>query len=195
MTYDSHKEDAFVLHNSKVYEDCTRFKCNSQGIYALTISTCKSEKETKRKREHSHLVSTVKENRKGYTKTQFKRACIARDLYHSVGAPTLENFKKFITMGGIHNCPIRAADVDIAENIFGPDMATLKGKSVCKKPKPVVEDWLELPKEIHIKHMHVELCMDIININKIVFMTAIDRSFRYQSIVLISVTEKIVKLN
>ena len=88
-------------------------------------------------------------------------------------------------MGGIHNCPIRAADVDIAENIFGPDMATLKGKSVRKKPKPVVEDWLELPKEIHIKHMRVELCMDIININKIAFMTAIDRLFRYRSIILI----------
>ena len=31
-------------------------------------------------------------------------------------------------MGGIQNCPVRVEDIKIAENIFGPDMATLKGK-------------------------------------------------------------------
>ena len=96
-----------------------------------------------------------------------------------LGAPTVENFKAFINMGGIQNCPVRLADVDIAESIFGPDMATLKGKSVRKKPKPVLEDWVELPRELHMKHMRVELCMDIMYINGVAFMCTIDRTICY----------------
>ena len=86
-------------------------------------------------------------------------------------------------MNGIQNCPVRPVDVDIAENIFGPDIATLKGKSVRKKPNPVLEDWIQLPEEIHNKHRRIELCMDIMYINGVVLMTAVDRSIRYRSIV------------
>ena len=49
-------------------------------------------------------------------------------------------------MGGVQNCPIRIEDIKIAQNIFGPDMATLKGKSTRRKPKAVLEDWIELPR-------------------------------------------------
>ena len=86
-------------------------------------------------------------------------------------------------MNGIHNCPVRPADDDIAENIFGPDMAALKGKSVRTTPKPVLEDWINLPEEIHKKHKRIELCMDIMYINGVGLMTAVDRSIRYRSIV------------
>ena len=86
-------------------------------------------------------------------------------------------------MNGVQNCPVRPVDVDIAENIFGPDMAALKGKSVRRKPKPVLEDWIQLPEEIHNKHRRIELCMDIMYIDGVGLMTAVDRSIRYRSIV------------
>ena len=62
----------------------------------------------------SHLVDTVKENRMGYTKAQFDKAVKARTLYHELGAPTVENYKAFIRMGGIQNCPVRVEDIKIA---------------------------------------------------------------------------------
>ena len=62
-------------------------------------------------------------------------------------------------------------------------MATLKGKSVRKKPNPVLKDWIQLPEEIHNKHRRIELCMDIMYINGVGLMTAVDRSIRYRSIV------------
>ena len=85
-------------------------------------------------------------------------------------------------MGGVHNCPIRIEDIKIAQNIFGPDMATLKGKSTRKKQKPVLEDWIELPKEILEKHSKIELCIDVMYINGVGLMTAIDRTIKYQSV-------------
>ena len=105
----------------------------------------------------SHLVDTVKENCKGYTQAQYDRAVRARSLYHELGAPTLDNYKGFIKMGGVQNCPIRIEDINIAQNIFGPDMATLKGKSTQRKPKPVLEDWIELQQESLDKHRKIEL--------------------------------------
>ena len=98
----------------------------------------------------------------------------ARSLYHELGAPTLDNFKGFVKMGGVQNCPIRIEDINIAQNIIGPDMATLKGKSTRKKQKPVLEDWIELPKEILEKHSRIE--------HGVGLMTAIDWTIKYRSV-------------
>ena len=78
VTYDSDKEDAFIIHNSDKLQECTKFECNAQGIYALKVPMCYETTHKREIQEHSHLVDTVKENRKGYTKAQFQRAVEAR---------------------------------------------------------------------------------------------------------------------
>ena len=83
-------------------QEPVKFKCTSQGIYAYTIPVCY---EKKMELAESHLVDTVKENHRGYTQVQFDRAVKAWSLYHELGAPTLENYKGFIKMGGVQNCP------------------------------------------------------------------------------------------
>ena len=79
-------------------------------------------------------MDTVKESRKGYTQFQYNRAEKTWSLYHELVAPTMNNYKGFIKMGGVQNCPIRIEDIKIAQNIFGPDMFTLKGKSTQRNP-------------------------------------------------------------
>ena len=61
-------------------------------------------------------------------------------------------------------------------------MATLKGKSTRNTPKPVLQDWIELPREILEKHSKIELCMDIMYVNGVGLMTAIDRTIKYRSV-------------
>ena len=99
--------------------------------------------------------------------------------------PTVENFKMLLHMNTIQNCPVMVEDVQIAEHIFGPDMLSLKGKSMRRKPKPVRKDLVEIPAEITGKHHDIELCMDTMFINKCGMLTAINRSIRFQSVVLI----------
>ena len=114
-----------------------KFKCTSQGIYSFTVPVCHEEKI---EAVESHLVDTVKENRKGYTQVQYDREVKAWSFYHELGAPTLDNYKGFVKMVGVQNCSIRIEDINMAQNIFGPDMATLKGKNTQRNPKPVLED-------------------------------------------------------
>ena len=127
------------------------------------------------------LVSSVSENKKGYTQRQFENAKRARTLYHAVGCPTLENFKSILNQNIIQNCPVTVEDVNIAESIFGPDMGTLKGKTVRRKPPIVKSDLVEIPPELKEKHQGVTLCVDLMHVNGLPMLTAIDKAVRYRS--------------
>ena len=83
----------------------------------------------------------------------------------------------------IHNCPVTSKDVQAAEEIFGPSVSRLKEKSTRQAPKPVRSDWIEIPKELMLKHRELELCMDTMFVNDVQMLTAIDRTIRFRSVV------------
>ena len=104
-------------------------------------------------------------------------------MYHIVGTLTMENFKSLLQMNIIKNCPVTVEDVNIADQIFGPNMSSLKGKSTRCKPRPVRKKLIEIPKELITKHQNVELCMDTMYVNESGMLTAIDRTIKFQSLV------------
>ncbi len=67
-------------------------------------------------------------------------------------------------MNMIKDCLVTTENIVIAEKIFGPEIAALKGKITRRKPTPVVDDNIEIPKELveaHNQH-NIALCFDII---------------------------------
>jgi hypothetical protein len=137
------------------------------------------------------LISTVAENRKGYTLRQFERSKEARKLYHIVGTPAMNNFKPLLQMNVIQNFPVTVEDVNISESIFGPDMSSLKGKSTRRKPKPVRSDLIEIPKEIITMHHDIDLYMDAMDVNECGMLTAIDRTIKFQSLVPMNIKQHV----
>jgi len=133
--------------------------------------------------EMQALISSVAENRKNFTQRQYDDAMKARKLYHAIGCPTVENFKAILRQNIIKNCPVTAADVDIAEKLFGPDIGALKGKSTRPTSPVVKDDLIEIPKEIKELHQDLILCIDIMFINGLPMLTCIDRSLRFRSLV------------
>jgi hypothetical protein len=154
-------------------------------LYQYSVSSGYQQglKEDQKEDSASNLISTVAENRKGYTLRQFERAKEARKLYHIVGTPTMNNFKSLLWMNVIQYCPVTVEDVNISEKIFGPDMSSIKGKSMKRKPKPVRSDLIEIPKEIFIKHHDIDLCTDAMYVHACGMLTAIDRTIKFQSLV------------
>ena len=171
ITFDSSMENAFLVHQP---DKIIKFECTPEGLYMYRVD--KNYKTSLKEKGSSHLVTTLSENRKGYTGQQYDRAKTARKLYHIIGMPTVENFKALLCMNAIHNCPVMVEDVKIAERIFGPDMSSLKGKLTRRKPKPVRKDLIEIPAEITEKHHDIELCKDTMFVNECGMLTAIDRS-------------------
>jgi hypothetical protein len=113
IVYDSEKEDAF-----HVYMDhgIVKFTRTDEGLYVYkptpkflqAVAATKGMKPLANYQAHetSLLVSTVSENKLGYTKRQFDDAKRARRLYHIVGCPTVENFKHILRQNIIKNCPV-----------------------------------------------------------------------------------------
>ena len=175
ITYDSAKEDAFIVH---VKGKQLKFKRTKNGLYQYEVPP-----SYKTNLEISNVIDTVAENRMGYTQRQFDRAKLARKLYHTIGTPTVSSFKAALRGNMIKNCPVTSKDVQIAEEIFGPSVSSLKGKSTRRAPKPVISDWIEIPKELILKHHEIELCMDTMFVNDVGMLTAIDRTIRFRSVV------------
>ena len=91
------------------------------------------------------FITTLEENKTFYTLQQFEKAKRARDLYHALGTPSINDFKAMITINAIRNNPVTVEDINLAEKIFGPDIRSLKGKTTRRTPAPIVADYIEIP--------------------------------------------------
>ena len=168
ITYDSRKENAFIMHvNDKMLE----FKRMSSNIYARELSGLAGIQN----------ITTVEENHTFYTSRQYDKAKRARDLYHALGTPSVDDMKAVIRMNLIANNPVTTKDIVLAEKIFGKDIGSLKGKSTRRKPIPVVENQIEIPSELIKSQRDVTLCVDGMKVNGIDFLTTISRNLYYRT--------------
>ena len=167
-----------------------KFKANGRGLYLYQPSqiNMKEVRDAKRRDKNdentgvNHL-QTVRENRRGFNQREYERAVQARKLMHTVGAPTTSNLKSMLRQNIIMNCPVTTKDVDNAEKIFGKDVSSLKGKSTRPRPTTVIDNYVDIPREIMENNANLELCMDIMFINEIPFLTTIDRQIKFRSLV------------
>ena len=127
------------------------------------------------------FAQTVEENKMFHTPREIKKAKMARDLLAALGTPSIADLKKIISMNAISNLPVKTEDIDLAERIFGPDIGTLKGKTTRQDPLPMATDQIELPPETHEDRSSWELCIDVMCVNKMPFLTSITRKLYYRT--------------
>ena len=122
ITYNFNKEDAFTVHlpTQKI-----KFSKTKQGLYAFKPTITKVIKETA-------LVNTIEENKLFFTPRQFLRAKKARELYNALGTPSIKDFKSIITTNAIADNPVNTEDIELALQIFGEDIGSLKSKTTRK---------------------------------------------------------------
>jgi len=81
------------------------------------------------------------------------------------------DYVKYVENNLIPNCPITKEDIVHAEDILGPNLGTLKGKTTRKTPERVILNTLDnLLNGLHKEHGDVTLAIDIMYINEIPFM-------------------------
>jgi hypothetical protein len=168
----SNEEDAFIVHLP--HRD-VKFTRNNIGLYTYRPVLRDSRKQD------MQFVTTLEENKTFYTPRQFERAKMARDLYHAIGTPSIEDFKAIIRINAIRNNPVTIDDIKLAEKIFGPDIGTLKGKTTRRKPVPVISDYIEIPRELVEAQREVTLCIDAMKVNGMWFLTTISRNIYYRT--------------
>ena len=84
----------------------------------------------------------------------------------------------------IPNCNITRQDILRAEDIFGPNRASIKGTTI-HPTQHVTVTWTQITKEILEKYREVTLANNIMAINKISFMISTSRNVHFGTTILI----------
>jgi hypothetical protein len=111
------------------------------------------------------MVNTVGDNRQGYTNRDYNRAKQARRALGMVGYPSKRDFRNMVSSNMITNCPVTPTDINAANNIFGPNVASLKVKTVRVTQEPVLMEYVKVPQEIVDLNKEITITADVMFID------------------------------
>jgi hypothetical protein len=78
------------------------------------------------------FIMTVKDQMAKYTKQEYKEARQARRVQNIIGYPGVQEYQSILEKNIIQNIPVTCENVKAAEDIFGPNVGSLKGKTVTQ---------------------------------------------------------------
>ena len=99
--------------------------------------------------------------------------CTVRDYSNAKKARELKNIigrLDYVDKNMIPNCPVTIQDILSTEDIFGPNIGSLKGKTMRNTQEDVKINIHDVPPEIMERHRDVILAVDIMFIKKIPFV-------------------------
>ena len=79
------------------------------------------------------------------------------------------------------NCPVTLQDVGNASQIFGPDLANLRGKTTRTKPERVKVEYEYIPQDFVQLHKYVMLVADVMLVNGLPFLVTSLQGFKFSN--------------
>ncbi len=116
-------------------------------------------------------VQTVRGNYEGHTKKDVLQAMEARRAQAMIGNPSKGDFKEMVSGNLIKNCPLTTNNITNAHTIFGPDLASIRGKTVRRTPAPVVADYVAVPHALVEQNKVVTMAADVFFVDGKAFFT------------------------
>ena len=141
------------------------FKQSDRGLYFMDSKMASTTEVT--------LVNTVDNNRSNYTNRDYSHAVLPRQLQKIIGRPSTRTFTKTVENNLLPNCPVTQRDIMMAEDIIGPDVGSLKGKSTRRGTDHVAINLIDTPASIMNHYKNIILGGDIMFVSKIPFFVTI----------------------
>jgi len=176
VTFDSGntKEQGLVVHK----DDGSKriFRPSKKGLYYSDVAS-----------DIGTVMDTAVDRAKSkYSVRQYSGAIKARALQNVIGRPSTEDFIKYVEGNMIPNCNVTRDDILRAEDIFGPNLESVKGKTTRRPTEHVNLTWTKVPSDILEKYGDVTIAIDIMAINKIPFVITVSRNIHFGTAELIS---------
>ena len=92
--------------------------------------------------------------------------------------PPTRRFQHIVSKNLVKNCPIESCHIQAADDTFGPNIGSLKGKTRRRTVPHVYAHVDPVPPPILEHHRAVTLCIDLMFVNKIPFFITISRDLR-----------------
>jgi hypothetical protein len=118
-------------------------------------------------------VVTVADKIKNYSKADYMRALAARRLQVTLNRPSTRDLISYLNHNQIPHTTVTSHDVMAAEDIFGPDEGSLRGKTTRTKTGNVPIVRSPVPEDFLSRYRTVTLCMDVMFVNTIPFLMTI----------------------
>ena len=170
ITYDSSQSGEFIVHRE--HKSNLVFKPHPGGLHLIEILP----------NQQVSLVETVTDRKRGFSSREVSDAKKAREVQVKMGLPSDQSFKQLINYGLVKNCPVTTIDVDNALKIFGPSVASLKGKTSRTRPDRIRQGVVEVPIELLRDRRDVTLHVDVMQVNSIPFLVTISEDLGFTTI-------------
>jgi hypothetical protein len=180
VVYDSMDGNRFVVTRMEDGQE-TVYRASANGLYCNDVRGAATAADSS---NAAVLVTTVSENKTRYTNAEASRAELARALQKKLSHISTGQLIHIVTNNLLANCPVTKRDIMAAEDIYGPDIGILKGKTVCRGPHTVRTDLMYSPLSavVHERYQEVTLCADIMYVNGIAFFVSISRKIKFGTI-------------
>jgi len=161
VTYDS--EDLGGVFQVHTNQGILEFKPSARGLHYHDVSDASSNIELM-------LVNTVRENFEGYLCHEVEKAKEAQRIQGMIANPTEREFAGMVREQLLTNCPVTVQEVDNADQIFGPDLANLRGEMTRTKPECVRVEYVQILQDFVQLHKYVMLVADVMFVNGLPFL-------------------------
>jgi len=173
ITMDSEADNNMTLHKTDGTSLC--FKPSHNGLYHIDSQDVTNQESM------WMLLTTVKEQARGYTRRQLREAEEARRMQNIMMHPSDQQLKDS-AIKHLRNCPVTTESVRLAHDIFGPNLGSLKGKTVYRPSRHVRAGVDPVPPDTLRRHRNVTLAIDIMFVNKIPFLVTVSRNIRFVTV-------------
>ena len=114
--------------------------------------------------------SLVSENKRNFTRRELRRIDDARKLYINMGMPGYQKFFSDLENNRIRDCELSIDDTKRCLNVYGKEIAKLKGSKTRKKSSKIkVMEMKPLPKTLVDTHSTDIISMDYLYVQGIPF--------------------------
>jgi hypothetical protein len=158
ITYDSAggmNAGHFVIHTD---QGNIKVQKNSKGMPFIDLDSVEGEVALE-------FIQTVRGNMDGFTRREIDEARAAREAQGMMGHPTDRDFLGMVRANMITNCPVTVSAAQNANDIFGPDLAGVRGRTVRRPPEAAITDYVQLPRYILERFRVVVLTADVMFVN------------------------------
>lgn len=111
---------------------------------------------TKKQRSDPPQSGTVEEREARYSKNEVADARAVRDLMRRMGYPSAADLAQLLSHGKVLNTRLTSHDLRRAQDIYGPDVASLKGKTTSSPSTVVKVEYIPRPVE-QVLTLHADI--------------------------------------